>query len=207
MDDDIVVGNASRFFSCLIGYENAFPFSHALRSQLKLEVSFQLPALQTETKTLQSFIALATQAQPEVQAMICVSPIETAADKVSALTWRVLTRIRYADKDDPTVIRHLHDLSLLENYILQSPKFSVLAIHILNDDFTKRSLAAKLPVTSVMERLYLALNMLNSDEEYAREYEQFVVAMSYARTGETPSFIQAMESLQRIIRFIGDEAV
>ncbi|HKJ97998.1 MAG TPA: hypothetical protein VJ959_03685 [Desulfotignum sp.] len=47
----------------------------------------------------------------------CVSVIETAGDKLSALTWRILVRDKADEKDDPTMIRHLHDLVALGKMI------------------------------------------------------------------------------------------
>jgi hypothetical protein len=41
----------------------------------------------------------------------CVDPVETADDKLSALAWRVPARDRTRADDDPTIIRHLHDLA------------------------------------------------------------------------------------------------
>ena len=39
---------------------------------------------------LWSFVAQARNEEPEVARVACVAPAETAADKLSALTWRVL---------------------------------------------------------------------------------------------------------------------
>src|SRR5690242_21934483 len=41
--------------------------------------------------------------------------LETAADKLSALAWRVCARDRARPGDDPTIIRHLPDLAALEH--------------------------------------------------------------------------------------------
>tara|TARA_R110002072_G_scaffold47597_1_gene130730 strand:- start:830 stop:1057 length:228 start_codon:yes stop_codon:yes gene_type:complete len=52
---------------------------------------------------------------------LCLSAVETGADKLSALTWRVLKRDRSDESDDPTMVRHLHDLSALKS-ILEAEK-------------------------------------------------------------------------------------
>lgn len=110
-DSTILVGNQSRYFSCLIGYPAGFDPAPSLRPQVKLEITFSPPALATETRPLRSFVAEARREDPEVSAISCVAPAETAADKLSALAWRVLTRQRGSEEDDPTLVRHLHDLS------------------------------------------------------------------------------------------------
>ena len=48
------------------------------------------------------------------------------ADKLSALAWRVCTRQRGAANDDPTIVRHLHDLAALETDIAASSAFAPL---------------------------------------------------------------------------------
>jgi len=52
---------------------------------------------------------MAQREPPEVASFPCVDAVETAADKLSALAWRVLVRDRTSPNDDPTIIRHLHD--------------------------------------------------------------------------------------------------
>lgn len=91
-DDEIESGNEGRFFNCRIAYQQKFAPAIALRPRIRLEICFKPPVLPVEERPLQSFIAKAMRQQPEVPAIACVSPIETAADKLSALTWRVLSR-------------------------------------------------------------------------------------------------------------------
>ena len=54
---------------------------------------------------------MAERAPAEVAEFPCVHPVETAADKLSALSWRARSRDRSRANDDPTIIRHLHDLA------------------------------------------------------------------------------------------------
>ncbi len=89
-DEGIKSRNKGRFFNCQIAYQQNFTPAATLRPHIKLEVTFKPPALPFEEKPLQSFIAQAMGQRPEVPTIACVSPVETAADKLSALTWRVL---------------------------------------------------------------------------------------------------------------------
>ena len=203
LQEDIRIGNASRFFSCLIEYNNRFSLSHSLRPQIKLEMTFMEPALPPEEHSLRSFVAEATQTDPEVPAIMCVSPVETAADKLSALTWRVLTRDRQSERDDPAIIRHLHDLAALEGTISGSSDFHRLAAALLDTDFKSRSAAASLPVVTVAAHVARTLDVLMTDELYVAEYERFVSGMSYAAEENTPSFDEALASLKRVISHTG----
>jgi hypothetical protein len=86
-------------------------------------MSFHVPTLTPINRPIQSLVASAQNQPPEVSSFPCVDPVETAADKLSALAWRVCTRMRGNANDDPTIIRHLHDLAALEQHIKAAPIF------------------------------------------------------------------------------------
>lgn len=197
-DDDIQSYNEGRFFNCQIAYQRRFVSVTALRPHIKLEVIFKPPALPVEEKPLQSFIAQAMRQPPEVSAIACVSPIETAADKLSALTWRVLSRQRGNKQDDPTLIRHLHDLTTLENFITAYQDFPNLVVTLLEED-AERDKDLNLSAIPPIERLLLMLQYLEEDAVYAEEYERFVTGMSYAAEDERSSFSQAMDTAHHIV--------
>lgn len=139
-------------------------------------------------------------AQTEAELKIdCVSAIETAGDKLSALTWRILVRDRADEKDDPTVIRHLHDLAVLENTIIDAGNdFVSLAKESLEIDKNRRG-GNVIADMLIPDRLANALKILKEDGLYQKEYEQFVESMSYADEDELISFEEAVAALGRII--------
>ena len=199
--DHIERRNESRFFSCRIDYDPVFQPAVVLRPHVKLEVSFRAPALPTQARPVQSFITQAEQTGPEVDSIACVSPAETAADKLSALTWRVLTRERGSERDDPTLIRHLHDLASLEAEAAAENGFSNLLYQLLEQDADRGTLPANrsdLVELQGTERVKVALDLMAQDPEYAREYEDFVMSMSYAADPGIPSFKQALEAAYRL---------
>jgi hypothetical protein len=159
----------------------------------------EAPALPYQELAVQSFVSHARQAAPEVVSIACVSPVETAADKLSALTWRLPARQRGAPKDDPTIIRHVHDLAALENVAAHSQDFCPLVLQLLNQDATRGMPLphiAALPPTAWMS---YALQILREDLEYRREYEQFVTAMSYTPDDERLPFDDALAAVSRLV--------
>ena len=119
--------------------------------------------------------------------------------KISALTWRIVVRDRQDKKDDPTLIRHLHDLAALESMITDAgDDFVSSAKMSLEQDQTLRGggVIADIPVTS---RLTNALEILGEDALYQKEYEQFVTSMSYASEDELINFEEVVQALERII--------
>ncbi len=135
---------------------------------------------------------------PELE-IDCVSAIETAGDKLSALTWRILVRDRADEKDDPTIIRHLHDLAALENMILDaSDDFVSSAKKSLEQDKNQRG-GDIIANMSVIDRLANTLKILKEDDLYKKEYTMFVTSMSYAPEDELTGFEGAVHALERII--------
>ena len=106
------VATASNYVKFELGYHQQQASNPALRSGLQVEFSFTQPRIEAEPRKIQSFVSAFSGGEAELE-LLCLSPIETAADKLSALTWRVLKRDRTAAADDPAMIRHLHDIAAL----------------------------------------------------------------------------------------------
>ena len=202
LDDEPKSENANRKFTCNIRYKDNFEITAALRPYIKLEVNFILPTLPIEQRPLQSFIAQAMDEQPEVPLMACVSPIETAAEKLSALTWRVLSRNRGSEKDDPSLIRHLYDLTALKDVIYNYSNFSDLVVSVMAKDIESGRGKIQSLANSEVELLQKMLLTLEKDFLYRNEYQQFVIGMSYAREDECSTFSEAINAVKSIISII-----
>ncbi len=196
-EDKILRGDSHRFFKIPIQYNKTFdaPF---LRPHLQLEMTFMGLKRPAERLSICSMASEMAKADPELE-IICVSALETAGDKLSALTWRVLVRDRDDDKDDPTIIRHLHDLAALEGMISEDPDdFILSASESLEQDKNRRG-GDVVANMAVGDRLAGALKILKEDALYSKEYEQFVASMSYAADDEKIGFDDAVQALARII--------
>jgi hypothetical protein len=195
----------SRTFFIQLQYETQCAPTSTLRPHVQVQMRFEAPALGYDELTVQSFVSLAQRTAPEVEGIACVSAVETAADKLSALTWRLPVRKRDSSKDDPTVIRHAHDLAALENVAVGSQAFCPLVLQLLNQDAIRGKPPQHIAALPPMGRMSYALQLLRDDPEYRQEYEQFVTAMSYAPADETLSFDEAMAAVSRlaacVIRF------
>ena len=190
------VGNESRFFSAELAYGTEFGAGRGLRPHIRVEMSFQAPALPPVARPIRSLIAMARRAPPEVAAFPCVDPVETAADKLSALAWRVLARNRGSHKDDPAVIRHLHDLAALERSAASAPLFAGLVLAAAAADAGRGGGAASGDAAAMFA---LMLQRLATDPLWAREYEDFVRAVSFAGPGEAIHFADALAACTRLV--------
>lgn len=112
--DEVYKRDESRFFSAEFLFPSLFAAGQGLRPHIRVEMSLAAPALPPTPRPISSLIAAAQGLAPEVPAFLAVDPVETAADKLSALAWRVHARRRGAPDDNPTIIRHLHDLAVLK---------------------------------------------------------------------------------------------
>ena len=129
-----VIGNNNRFFAADFAYPSVFDPAPGLRPNLRIEMTFQTPALPAIDRSIGSLVSQAQGKQPEVAQFPRVDPVETAADKFSALAWRVCARERGAPDDDPTIIRHLHDLAALEIRAANAPSFLTLLSNFIGAD-------------------------------------------------------------------------
>lgn len=194
----------NHFFSADLFYPNLFDTGPGLRPHIRVEMTLRAPALPPIALPIASQIGVAQRQPPEVAAFLCVDPVETAAEKLSALTWRVLARRRGSADDDPTIIRHLHDLAALKETIAASGDFSRLALKAMSDDTGRGGEAT---ASSDPAALFAGmLERLSADRLWAGEYESYVDAVSFARPDARLRFDAALAAVQDLVAMIGESA-
>lgn len=177
IDSSIKVGG--NYFKMDVRYPSFFDQSLSLRPHIQLEFSFTQPAHQEGfiARPAQSLIDRLT-GREVIKTIDCISPVETAADKLSALTWRVLKRDRSSADDDPAMVRHLHDLFALKEYFLSNEDlFRELVFKSYKvDNGTKARQLDK----SFEGSLEDVISILETDPLYKEEYTTFVEQVSFA---------------------------
>lgn len=195
-DETIDPSNNNKAFNVLISYPKQLEHN-SLRPDLKLEMVFKANALPTSKQKISSIINELKQNPPETE-VTCMSPTEISADKVSALTWKILSRNRDISADAPEMIRHLHDLAALHDWILKDKDAFVhqalIAMDIDNKRITKEF--------TNKEKLIKVLGLLKEDKEYAKEYKKYVDAMSFEREDKKIGFADAVKSFESIVYLI-----
>lgn len=152
----------------------------------------ELPPIE---RPVQSLVGRLSRADPEIQSLPCVDPVETAADKISALAWRTAARDRRSAADDPTLIRHLHDLAALAPLVRSNLAFAPLVRRLLEKD-------SKRAGNKSADGAGLLLDMLptiTGDPLWRREYEEFVGAVSFGPATDRTSFDQAIAACERLV--------
>jgi hypothetical protein len=199
INDSIISRNESKFFSFSVEYPQTYQLSLALRPHLKLEFSFENIFLPEQTKPIRSFVTQFTSGESDCT-VDCISPVETAGNKFSALLWRMSVRDRSSKpgtvSNDPVMIRHLHDLSALENMAV-SDNFFLESIHLsIKKDYGRSGSKIDKNLKDMAKE---ALEKFKADPIYKTEYTRFVDAMSYAPDDESIGFEKALASFERIV--------
>ena len=202
LEGEVMKADEGRFFGANFNYPTSFAPARGLRPHLKVEMSMQAPALEPVMRPVRSLIAELQRQAPEVASFACVDVVETAADKLSALAWRVCTRHRGGEKDDPTIIRHLHDLGALEAHVAATPAFIDLVRRATAYDIGRGGGTAP---AQASDRFAMMLDLLASQPFWAAEYEQFVSQVSFARAEETIDFAHALDAARRLVARVGDD--
>jgi hypothetical protein len=185
-------------------YPALFDTGPGLRPHIRIEMSLNAATLPPIARPLGSLVTLAQSRPPEITAFLCVDPVETAADKLSALAWRVLARRRGSDNDDPTIVRHVHDLTALKPHVATSDDFRTLVRKAMADDTGRggEATASADPATLFAGML----DRLATDPLWATEYQDYVDAVSFAQPDERLGFDAALAAVRDLVALIGESA-
>ena len=180
------------FFMAEIGYQPYFPLDGSLRDCIQVELNFKQPVLAVQMRSLPSLVNRYANEAPEIPSFACVNLSETAADKLGALSWRVLStepddRACY----DPRTIRHLYDLAYLTPQVIDDPQWASLSYRTIDSD-RARDKTGKLNDKSPRQLLTGLIEKLSGNRLYAEHYEDFVQSVAY---GTSKSFVDALDSL------------
>lgn len=200
----------SKLFSCInvkkedqsrrvilsLTYPHGFLMNQSLRSHLKLELVFRPVLLPIQKKDVNSLLGCYSSDFSNKFPISCINPIETAAEKCSALLWRTV----YTDtKDfDPTLMRHLYDLASLKNILVENNTvFKTLLAKIYAEDGEKWK--GKYTFVSLPEVIENFEKLVTTHTQFKKAYEQFVQNMCYNSFAEELSFKQALKDLKIIL--------
>ena len=192
-------GNENNFFSFEIEYEKLYEGSN-LRPNIKAEFTFENLILPSTECEISSFIGKFINEEPII--VNCIQPIEVIANKFSALMWRVYIKDRtkplHSKENDPTIVRHLHDIAALED-TLYTKEF----VELLQKSYeTDKGRGGFDNNYALQEFIKITLDKLTEDKIYQKEYKDFVSSMSYAKGSDIITFEKAIKCCNKIYNFI-----
>lgn len=188
--------NNNQFFQLHLQYPAEHCTVLGLRPHLQVEMSFKADiAVPAEVRSLSSLLAKAQGVPAEVDEFLCIHPLETAADKLSALAWRTCARELAADDYDPTMIRHLHDLSALNQEVLTRFDDFLQILHIkMSADLTRTKI-----LQDSSQRLQTMLILLSQNAIWRSEYQDYVARVSLLASDQQIQFDQAYQALVLLV--------
>lgn len=193
---EVIARDGNGFIRIEMDYPTLLEGHDALRPHILAELSAKPARLEPAPRPLISFVNAYRSLAAEVDAVACVDPVETAADKLSAFAWRALTRDRSSPKDDPAIVRHLHDLAALEPVVIEQAGFPGLLRETMLADTGRGSDVSR--SKSPAERLEAMIEILAADPLYPDEYARFVEGMAFAGADEVSSFADAIAAVVRL---------
>ena len=173
-------------------YPHIFEQDQSLRPHIKMELIFNPVLLETQVKPIHSLADQFLHNQNTSFDVICINPVETAAEKLSALIWRTLY---YKQDFDPTLLRHLYDLaSLKELLVVKQSQFTDLLAKIYQTDQSKWQHQYQFEtLPKAMQQLHQVLLL---EPKYKKAYQSFVQNMCYDTNAL--SFEEATASLKAV---------
>ena len=196
-DAQVTARDDNRHVAFEFDYPSHFQSPEALRAHVQIEITVRAAQYLGIHLPVSSFVSTAYSRLPEVDRISCINPVESAADKLSALAWRIPSRIRGSEADDPAIVRHLHDLAMIKDRALADAHFPVLVMMSMQEDDRRAPSLSGLPIA---EKFRQMLETLELDPEYPIEYDTFVRGVSYAVEGEFPDFSTAMMAVRELVQ-------
>lgn len=195
------VGNAHRFCQLQLSYPTVLNdgASEGLRPHVQLEISFHPPRLPVGCLPVSSFVAAHRQQPAEVEAVPCVDPVETGADKLSALVWRLsAAHLATVDAYQPDLMRHVHDLAVLMPMLLDSPEFVRLVKASIEMDLHR----GKLRDCGSVAALNTFIEAVAVRKSMAEDYGAFVVNYVYALEEDRVEFPEARDAVVALCEYV-----
>jgi predicted nucleotidyltransferase component of viral defense system len=194
--------DTNRFFTVDIDYSTIYKKAIALRPHLQIEFTLSKMALAPLNCSVSSFVGEVTGQPAEVTTICCIDPVENAVDKLSAFIWRTADRERGTETDDPSIVRHQHDLSILHDRASKHPSFRDLARKVIEQDKGRSDKIAAMTLAKMIEHVQ---DKIKSDPLSREEYDRFVKSMSYAKNEQMPTYEQSFEKVLSLLKIVGAE--
>jgi Nucleotidyl transferase AbiEii toxin, Type IV TA system len=130
--------------------------------------------------------------------MACVSILETAADKIVALTRRAGAELAGLVEPDPALVRHLHDLHALREHY-DAADVASLAREVMQADAEAYGNQFAAYRENPMRETLRAVEGLAANPAYARWYSELQGLMVY---GDGIEFTSCISTIKRLSEWL-----
>ncbi len=188
------------FQRCCFGYDPRFPATATMRPHVQLEITpIDENTLTSRNLAIFTRVSRLARSEADIENVPCVDIVDTGADKISALTWRVLVRTRGAPRDDDSLVRHVYDLAALAPKVSNNAFFRNLCIQRLQQDARQQRSEGRIDPLNPVDAVREMRRKLSNDPAYTDEYNGFITDMAFDRDPPPPTFDEALQTLDILI--------
>jgi predicted nucleotidyltransferase component of viral defense system len=185
----VTVQHSDTYVRYDLPYDPIMKGEGVLRPEIKIEISAFPTRRPLTNRAVTSFVAEANKDQAEIPNIACVSLVEIAAEKFVALTRRSGAAFAALEALDPTLPRHVYDLSRLNGHY-DAKDAAGLAIETMKDDAATRGGSFPAYQADPLGETLRAVETMATHRAFSAEYSNLMDAMVY---GDKPAFEDAME--------------
>lgn len=200
--EQVIARNENQFFQIHLNYKTFFKTPQTIRPHIQIEMTVANTQMEPTSLPAASLLNQLSKSNPEVPSIACMPILENAANKLSALTWRIPDRIRRSQDDDPSVVRHIYDLAILKELVINKSKFATLVKHCIKNDNDRIKNKLSFKQLSIEKKFETLMSCLDSDPEYEKEYDLFVKGVCYTSDEDIPDFSTAVDKIRELISSI-----
>lgn len=200
-----VARNEGKYSRLILNYPYSFPVKNVLRPNIMLEFTLSEIRLPTEYFSVKTLIENTLEnivlfTSPNTQ---CISAEETAIEKWVGLTRRIIAIERKYHQDDPTLVRHIYDLSSITAANKITENFFNFAKSVINNDVTQFTNQHPEYSSDPFSEIKNSLRLLRNKDLWKERYYEFIETMVY-NNATLPEYEKAIDILEQISARIDD---
>ncbi len=166
--------DSNRYSVWQLPYDTSGGAREGLRPTIKVELTYAPMRKPTVRLPVRSFVTEAMKHAPEVPGVLCVSVLETAAEKLVSLTRRTAMEMAGASRDpDPTLVRHVYDLQMMRD-LVDPADVATLARTIAAADAQEFANQYPAYAADIAGETRKALDALRTDPLHRERYVRFM---------------------------------
>lgn len=177
-------------------YEAVAKGGGALRATIQIETAVFPLRRAAVDRPVSSFVAEGHSSPPEIPAIACASVLETAADKLVALTRRAGAELAgLREKRDPTLVRHIYDLHAIRGHY-EPADVGKLAREIMDTEAATRAEDFPAYKADPLAETLKAIDGIVASPDHAADYETFRRDMVYGAGADFETAVATLKDLR-----------
>jgi predicted nucleotidyltransferase component of viral defense system len=189
--------NEYKYQQFIVEYPKTYADVDALRPELQLEITESSPLEDPTLRPVGSLYSEVATLPSEITSFLCVTESSIASEKFISLLRRTAAFTRDNSlPDDETLIRHVYDLHIMRDILLDLDRMSGLVDSVIAIDSAQFSAKHKEFAKDPKSELLFALRTLKENPAYKERYKKFLGPLVY-----NPTYIEWETALSTVENF------